>query len=77
MHENHHSAKGRKRKRADNSGEAEEKKKSKKNDNQRSRKREERYYMDALKRIFVQRGFIKTTTPKRAITHVRMTYSLV
>ena len=63
------STRGRKRKREDDN-EAREKKKIKKNGSQRNRKREERYYMEALKRIFIHYDFIAAKTPKRAITHV-------
>ena len=41
-----------------------------KNGNQRYRKRQERYYIDALKKIYVESGYITTTTPKRSITDV-------
>ncbi len=41
-----------------------------KNGNQRYRKRQERYYIDALKKIYVENGYITTTTPKRSITDV-------
>jgi len=63
------STRGRKRKLDDNN-EARENKKIKKNGSQRNRKREERYYMEALKRIFIHHDFIAAKTPKRAITHV-------
>jgi len=46
-----------------------------KNGNQRYRKRQERFYIDALKKIYIESGYITTTTPKRNITDVSVQFA--